>query len=79
MKHVKKVESSFENKLTFTSSFNPRGPNESQIINRHLHLIKNSPFLYNIFPNGSLLVTNKRCQKLKNLYVCGDPYSIKMI
>ena len=46
----KKVEKSFENKVIFTSIFNPRGPNVSQVINRHLHLIKNSPFLYSISP-----------------------------
>ena len=33
----KKVEKYFENKAIFTSTFNPRGPNVSQIINRHLH------------------------------------------
>ena len=49
----------------------------SQIINRHLHLIKNSPFLHNISPDGSILVTNKRCQNLKDLLVCGGPYNIK--
>ena len=49
----------------------------SQIINRHLNLIKNSPFLHNIFPDGSILVVNKRCQNLKDLLVRGDPYNIK--
>ena len=33
----RKVEKYFENKAIFTSTFNPRGPNVSQIINRHLH------------------------------------------
>ena len=73
----KKVETFFENKVTFTSTFNPRGPNVPQIINRHLHLIKNSPFLHNIFPHGSILVTNKHYQNLKDLLVSGDPYNIK--
>ena len=49
----------------------------SQIINGHLYLIENSPFLHNIFPDGSVLVANKRCQNLKDLLVCGDPYNIK--
>ena len=53
-------------------TFNPRGPNVSQIINNHLHLIKNSPFLHNIFSDGSILVANKRCQNLKDLLVRGD-------
>ena len=49
----------------------------SQIINRHLHLIKNSPFLHNLFPEDSTLVANKRCQNLKNLLIRGHPYNIK--
>ena len=49
----------------------------SQTINRHLHLFKNSLFLHSIFPDGSILVTNKRCQNLKDLLVRGDPYNIK--
>ena len=49
----------------------------SQSINRHLDLIKNSPFLHNIFPDGSILVANKRCQNLRDLLVRGDPYNIK--
>ena len=73
----KKLEKYFENKVIFTSTFNPRCPNMSQIINRPLHLIKNSPFLHNIFPDGSILVADKRCQKLKDLLVRGDPYNIK--
>ena len=50
----------------------------SQIINRHLHLIKNSLLLHNIFPVGSKLVANKRCQNLKDLLVRGDSYNIKL-
>ena len=56
----KKVGKSFENKEIFTSTFNQRGPNVSQIINRQLYLIKNSTFLCNMFPDGSILVANKR-------------------
>ena len=73
----KKIEKSFEKKVIFTSAFIPRGPTVSQIINRHLQLIKNSPFLHNIFPDGCTLVANKRCQNLKDLLVHGDPYNIK--
>ena len=73
----KKVEKSFENKVIFKSTFNLRGPNVSQIINRHLHLIKNSRFPHNIFPHGSTFVANKRCQDVKDLLVCGGPYKIK--
>ena len=60
-----------------SSTFHPRGPNVSQIINRHLHLIKNSPFLHNIFPDGFTLVANKHCPNLKDILVCGHPYNIK--
>ena len=49
----------------------------SQIINRHLHLIKNSPFLHNIFPDGSTLAVNERCQNLKDLLARGDQCNIK--
>ena len=72
----KNVEMSFENKAIFTLTFNPRGLDVSQIINCHLHLIKNSPFLHNIIPDGSILVANKR-QNLKYLLVRGNPYNTK--
>ena len=42
------TEKSFEKTVIFMSSFNPRDPNVFQIINFHLHLMKNSPLLYNI-------------------------------
>ena len=77
MNQVKKGEKSFENQETFASSFNPRGRNVSQIIDRHLHLIRISSFFHNIFPDGPILVANKRCQNLKNLLNRGDPYNIK--
>ena len=73
----KKVGKSFESKVIFTSHFDPRGHNVSQIINRGLHLIKNSPFLHNTFPDGSILVASKRCKNFKDLLVRGDPYNIK--
>ena len=53
-----KVEKSFENKVIFTSTFNPQFSNVFQIINFHLHLIKNSQFRHNIFPDDSILVAN---------------------
>ena len=49
----------------------------SQIINRHFCIINNSPFLHNIFRNGSILVANKCCQNLKDLLVRGNRYKIK--
>ena len=56
---------------------NSSGPNVSQVINSHLHLIKNSPFLHNIFQDGSILAANKRFKNLKYLLFRGDPYNIK--
>ena len=57
------TEKSFENKVIFISSFNSRDPNVFQIINLNLYLMKNSPFLYNIFTDGSILTANKPCSK----------------
>ena len=48
-----------------------------QIINRHLHFIRNSIFLHNIIPDGSILLANKHCQNFKDLLVRSDPYNIK--
>ena len=48
-----------------------------QIVNRHLHFIKNSTFLHNIIPEGSILVANKHCQNFKDLLVRSDPYNIE--
>ena len=76
MKHLKK-EKSFENKVIFTSPLNPRGPNLSEIINRHMSLTKNLPFIHKILPDGSILVAHKHCQNLKNLLDRDDLYNIK--
>ena len=73
----KKVKKSFENKVMFLSTFNPRGPNVSQIINHQFSLIKNSLFPHNILSDGSILVANKGCPNVKDLLVRGDPYNIK--
>ena len=61
----KKVEKPV-NKVIFILTFNSRGQDASQIINCHMHLIKNTPFLN--FPNGSILNSKKR-QNLKDLLV----------
>ena len=61
----------------YFSVYNSRGPNVSQIINRQFHLIKNSPFLHNIFPDCSVLVANKGCPNFKDSLVHGDPYNKK--
>ena len=70
------VEKSFENRVIFTSTFNPRGLNVSQIIIRRLNLIKNSLFHHNIFPDGSIVVASKHCENVQDLLVCGDRYNI---
>ena len=48
----------------------------SQIISRRLHLIKNSLFDHNIFPDGSIVVASKHCENVQDLLVCGDRYNI---
>ena len=48
----------------------------SQVIICCLHLINNSRFFHNIFPDGLILVAKKR-ENIKDLLICGDPYNIK--
>ena len=47
----------------------------SQIINRYVHLIKNTQSHNNIFPHGSIILANKCGHYLKNLLACFDPYN----
>ena len=72
----KVVRSNQDKKIIFSSIYNTRGPDISSIINKHYHLIKNTPNLQKLYPNGSILVANKRAENLKQLLVRGDPYNI---
>ena len=67
------VEQLFKNKMIFTSTFNLQDPNVAQIINHHLHLIKDTPFLSDIFPDDSICAANKRFQNLKYLLTIKEP------
>ena len=52
-------------------------PNVADIVNRNLHLIRDTPLLNKLFPPGTITVANKRGNNLKELMLRGDPYNIK--
>ena len=64
-------------KAFFIAQFNPRGANVSHIVSKHCSILKNDPVASKIFPEGSVKVVNKRCQKLKELLLRADPYSME--
>ena len=63
--------------VIFPTEFNPHGPNIKTILNKHLHLLHNTPTLKNIFPEDCIKTTSKRGSNLKELLTRADPYSIK--
>ena len=63
--------------VIFSAEFNPRGPNVSEIINRHRHLIETDDTLKQLFPETSIVVVNKRGKNLQELLTRADPYNIK--
>ena len=74
----KKVErNNKEERVVFTTKFNPRGPNVKNIIKSNLHIIENQPEIANLFPSGSIFVANKKENNLKDLLLRSDPYNIK--
>lgn len=73
----KKKQSTSSKQITFTTEFNPHGPNIKSILKKHLHLIKESQTLSKIFPDGTISVTFKKLKNLKQLLVRADPYTIK--
>ena len=66
-----------QQKIIFSTNYNPRGPDISYILKRHMHLLQNTPSLNKLFPSGSIVIANRRCKNLKELLVRGDPYCIK--
>ena len=74
-KKVKKQ--SPKSRIIFATNYNPRGPNVSNIIKKHLPIIENHPTLKTLFPKGSIIVANKRENNLNNLIVRSDPYNLK--
>ena len=75
----KKVEKHAKSsKIVFTTTFNPRGPNVSSIIKQHLPLLSNHPELNEMFPDGSIMVANKREANLKELLTRSNPYKVNV-
>ena len=62
--------------VIFSAKFNPRGPNGSEIINKHRHLLETDNTLKQLFPKNSVIVANKRGQ-MQELLTRADPYNIK--
>ena len=47
-------------KFILSTKYNPRGPDVLNIINKHIHLISNTPSLKNVLPANSIMVSFKR-------------------
>ena len=73
----KRESSNASNAIIFPAQFNPRGPNVTEIIKKHQHLLESNPILNDLFPPRSIIVANKRGNNLKELLLRGDPYNIK--
>ena len=74
----KKVTSRNEKSLVvFSTSYNPHGPNVNKILRKNIHLLQNNDRLKEIFPEGTLLVANKREKNLQELLMRSDPYNVK--
>ena len=65
------------NRVIFSTKFNPRGPNVTKIIKENFHLLQNNEILKKLFPENSILLANKRENNLKDLSLRSDPYNIK--
>ena len=61
----------------FIVEYNPRGPNIQEIIKRHLNVLQENPDVKKIFPDGSIIVPNKRCKSLKELLARADPFDVR--
>ena len=64
--------------VIFPSVFNPRGPNVSKVVQKHLPLLENNPAVAKLFPKGTILVANKRASNLRDLLIRSDPYRTKV-
>ena len=73
----KKKIANDNSKIILSTKYNPRGPDVLNIINKHIHLISNTPSLKNVLPANSIMVSFKCEQNLKELLLRGDPYNIK--
>ena len=55
-------------KLTWISKYDPRLPNKSRIIHDNLHLLHSNENNIAIFPNGSIISSNRRRKNLRDIY-----------
>ena len=55
-------------KLTWISKYDPRLPNKSKIIHDNLHLLHSNENNISIFPNGSIISSNRRRKNLRDIY-----------
>ena len=56
----KKKIANNNSKIILSTKYNPRGPDVLNIINKHIHLISNTPSLKNVLPANSIMVSFKR-------------------
>ena len=63
--------------VLFSTEFNPHGPNVSEIIKNHKHLLENDDTLKQLFPKNSNSVANTRERNWQELLTRADPYNIK--
>ena len=63
--------------IIFSTKFNPRGPNVQEIINSFLPILQDAPSIKDLFPDGSIMVANKKESNLKSLLLRSNPYVVK--
>ena len=73
----KKVKNNDRNMVFFATTFNPVGPNVSNIVNKHKHLLFENAKSAEIFTKSKIIIANKRGSNLKELLLRGDPYNMK--
>ena len=73
---TKKKSNLYNDLVVFATTYNPVGPNISNIVKKHKYLLLNNPASANVFKNTNIVVANKRCSNLKELMLRGDPYNI---
>ena len=74
----KSVKSFSSDSVIFCNTFNPRGPDVSNIIRKHSSLLYDTPGLKDIFTNNCIKVSTRRSKNLKELLTRADPYNIKL-
>ena len=56
-----------KNSFPLVVDFNPRLPDIGKIINKHLHLLHESPELLALFPSGAIIPSFRRPKSIKDL------------